>query len=121
MGRGNYIPLPSYLTIKESSIHGLGVFATENIKKKMKIGISHVFNKSFSDGVIRTPLGGFINHANNPNCYKILIDINSTTKGYYINSNQQINKGEELTVYYTIGKQYIINKILGGPTLPDPI
>src|SRR5574343_1527347 len=58
-------PLPDYLTIKESKINGIGLFATKLIPKFTEIGVSHY---ELYDLFIRTPLGGFINHSNQPNC-----------------------------------------------------
>ena len=57
-----YRPLPKEVTIKESKIEGLGLFATEDIEQGHDFGISHITNIGFQDGHIRTPLGGFINH-----------------------------------------------------------
>ena len=36
----SYKPLPDYLTIKDSSINGLGLFATEKIKAHALIGVT---------------------------------------------------------------------------------
>jgi hypothetical protein len=36
-------PLPESITIKESKIEGLGVFATQDIQEKTDLGISHVY------------------------------------------------------------------------------
>ena len=36
-----YNPLPDYITIKESAIQGLGLFATEKIKANSLIGVIH--------------------------------------------------------------------------------
>ena len=58
----SYKPLPNFLTIKASSVHGLGLFAVSKIKKNTMIGITHVLNQEFENNYIRTPLGGFINH-----------------------------------------------------------
>ena len=92
-----YRPLPSYLTIKSSKIDGLGLFATENIKESTSLGISHVSDRWFSGGYIRTPLGGFFNHSNDPNCkivengrYLLLVTI------------KNIMPGEEITSIYTL-------------------
>ena len=63
-----YRPLPSYLTIKKSSIHELGLFALENIAIGTNMGMSHM---KIKDTIFRTPLGGFINHANEANCAKV--------------------------------------------------
>ena len=90
-----YKPLPSCLTIKNSNIHGLGLFATEDIEANHFLGISHVKDDGFEDGFIRTPLGGFFNHSDDPNC-SCLPDgdflVLSTTK--------PVKAGEEITVKY---------------------
>ncbi len=61
----DYQPLPRYLTIGRSSIHGLGLFATAHIESGTDLGQSHVL---VAGELIRTPLGGFYNHVDsNPN------------------------------------------------------
>ena len=62
-----YKPLPKEVTIKKSNIDGLGLFATTKIKTKTILGITHISNQSYENGFIRTHLGGFINHSDNPN------------------------------------------------------
>ena len=57
MIKNNLRPLPKFLTIKESKIEGLGVFATRNLSKGFDLGISHIFDERFPDGYIRLPLG----------------------------------------------------------------
>jgi SET domain-containing protein len=98
-----YKPLPKNLTIKKSSVDGLGVFATESIKKLSVLGVSHVKDSKLAranrDGYWRTPLGGFINHSTNPNCKK---SENKFTNNLYLMTIKNIKKGEELTVYYTL-------------------
>jgi len=69
-----YKPLPKFLTIKKSPIEGLGLYATENIKSNSFIGITHIKDKNFDNGYIRTPLGGFYNHSNNPNVRRVISD-----------------------------------------------
>jgi len=69
-----YKPLPNSLTIKKSPIEGLGLYATENIKSNSFIGITHIRDKNFENGYIRTPLGGFYNHSNEPNVRRIVSD-----------------------------------------------
>ena len=92
-----YRPLPPYLTIKQSSVDGLGLFAVEPIKKSINIGISHVKDIHFTNGYIRTPLGGFINHSTTPNCKTFyegrLISIITIT---------DIKTGDEITLNYTM-------------------
>ena len=69
-----YKPLPNCLTIKKSSIEGLGLFATEEIKANCYIGLTHIKDKDFENGYIRTPLGGFYNHSNEPNVRRVISD-----------------------------------------------
>jgi SET domain-containing protein len=96
-----YKPLPNTLTIKESDIEGLGLFATKDIKKNTNLGMMHYITE-FSE-VIRTPLGGFINHSNKPNCIKEKEYLIYEERTYLI-TNKLIKKGEELTVKYTMYK-----------------
>jgi SET domain-containing protein len=91
-----YKPLPKEVTIKKSYIEGLGLFAKENIPMNTKLGISHVKDDRFENGYIRTPLGGFVNHADVPNCEFFKDD------GDYIllRTIRPINIGHELTAEY---------------------
>ena len=70
-----YKPLPKELTIKKSPIEGLGLYATADIKANCFIGLTHVQDKDFENGYIRTPLGGFYNHSNEPNIRRVVSDI----------------------------------------------
>ena len=69
-----YRPLPDGLTIKNSPIEGLGLFATKDIKKNTFIGLTHVRDEQFENKYIRTPLGGFYNHSNEPNVIRMVSD-----------------------------------------------
>ena len=69
-----YKPLPDSLTIKKSPIEGLGLYATKNIKANCFIGLTHIQDKNFDNGYIRTPLGGFYNHSNEPNVRRVVSD-----------------------------------------------
>ena len=69
-----YKPLPNCLTIKKSPIEGLGLYAVKNIKKNSFIGLTHIQDKHFENGYIRTPLGGFYNHSNEPNVRRVISD-----------------------------------------------
>ena len=69
-----YKPLPKQLTIKKSHIEGLGLYATEDIKKNSFIGITHVRDEQFENKYIRTPVGGFYNHSNEPNVIRMVSD-----------------------------------------------
>jgi len=91
-----YRPLPPYLTVKSSNVDGLGLFAIKSIKKSTNLGISHISDRFMDNGYIRTPLGGFINHSNTPNC-KTFED----GRFLYIITLTDIIEGEELTLKYT--------------------
>ena len=93
-----YKPLPDGITIKESSINGLGLFATEDISEKTLIGTIHISIKGEKHGYFRTPLGGFGNHSDDPNCSKILMDDGS----WWIAASKDIMAGEEITWSYTL-------------------
>ena len=90
-----YRPLPNSLTIDKSFIEGLGLFAKNNLSVNTQLGVSHIKDDRFENGYIRTPLGGFVNHSDNPNCefYK---------DGDYIKLRtiRNINEGNELTAEY---------------------
>ena len=70
-----YRPLPNELTIKNSKIEGLGLFATVKIKKNSYIGLTHIRDEMFEGKYIRTPLGGFYNHSKDSNIMKMVSDV----------------------------------------------
>ena len=90
----NYSPLPDCLTIKSSNIEGLGLFATTDIEKNTVLGVSHIL---YQKEYIRTPLGGFVNHSEDSNLKKILID-----NKFYLLTKNSIKAGDELTLTYTL-------------------
>ena len=104
-----YKPLPSSLIIQSSSVDGQGLFAKQNIPARTSLGITHI---KLGEKIIRTPLGGFINHSDDPNCVKTstLVTNNSdiTIKHDYKQWNlftiKDIKKGEELTLEYSFYK-----------------
>jgi len=69
-----YRPLPENVTIKKSPIEGLGLYAAKNIKVNSYLGLTHIKNKDFENSYIRTPLGGFYNHSNEPNVRRVVSD-----------------------------------------------
>ena len=95
-----YRPLPDYLTIRESDIAGLGLFATKLIPNGSYIGIIHILSNDFPDGIIRTPLGGFGNHSDTPNTIKVNFDPVKT----WICACKDILPDEEVTWKYTLYK-----------------
>ena len=97
-----YQALPKFLTIKQSTIHGLGLFASKRIPQGTNLGVSHFKEESgeFENNYIRTPLGGFINHADSPNCKKL----GEGNRVISLITLCDIEEGEELTVHYTLYK-----------------
>ena len=101
-----YKPLPESVTISQSGINGLGLFADQKIMQGTNLGMSHL---KIADQIIRTPLGGFINHSNTPNCVKAeLLMTNQFNpehkydyKKWNLITTKYIEKGEELTLRYT--------------------
>ena len=96
----SYRPLPPSICIQKSPIHGMGLFAHENIEAGVNLGITHL--KSPIDGLFpqnycRTPLGGFYNHSKTPNA-------ETYDQGRFIKLRaiQDIKGGEEITSYYRL-------------------
>lgn len=108
-----YRPLPEYLTIKQSPIEGLGLFATEDINENSSLGESHIIVHTRKENIIRTPLGGFINHSDSSNCailnpdqhFRLLhpgsYQMSEIHHEYYLVTLKDIKSGEELTVDYS--------------------
>ena len=94
-----YQPLPNSLHIGDSKIHGQGLIAKENIPNGTDLGVSH-YRKG--DDVIRTPLGGFINHSEEPNMIRKQIRIEPYWDKWTVTTTKDIKKGEVLTLKYTM-------------------
>ena len=96
-----YKPLPNNecikLTIEKSKVHGLGLFTQLFVPRGVKFGVSHI---KIKNELIRTHLGGFINHSDNPNCKKIPLQDENYIK-YNLVAIKDITGGDELTVKYT--------------------
>ena len=87
-----YKPLPDGLYVSNSDIAGQGLFTNRKLEVGTELGLSH---KMIDDNLIRTPLGGFINHSEEPNVQKYQIG-----KDYFIKVIKDINVGEEITLKY---------------------
>ena len=126
-----YKPLPLGLIIKDSEIEGQGVFTTRDLHVGCELGESHYrINMSEATSInqeenknkfIRTPLGGFINHSEEPNCHRTQIRVKPGFDKWNITVIKNITAGEELTLKYTmyVPKSILptVNGIayLGGP------
>ena len=92
-----YKPLPQGLRIEKSKIQGFGLITLSFIKQGTNLGTSHV---KIKNELIRTPLGGFINHSDEPNCEKVKLQTENYIK-YNLITIKNIKAWEELTVKYT--------------------
>ena len=130
-----YKPLPSGLIIKDSGIQGQGVFTTRNLHVGCDLGESHyridtsgvesINQEENKNLLIRTPLGGFINHSDTPNCNRSQIRMKPGFDKWNIIVVENIKAGEELTLKYTMyhpteppKDKYKVNNgmaYLGGP------
>ena len=115
-----YKPLPDSLFIEESLINGQGLFASIDIAANTDLGISHIEvekNKMAEMEMIRTPLGGFINHettikepdskgkdveVSGPNCKRIKGRMDGCMISYSLITRRDIKAGEELTLEYSM-------------------
>ena len=102
MSMNSFKPLPESLTIESSSIgryyDGLGLFAIKGIGQGTDLGTTHI---KVNNQIIRTPLGGFINHAEDNNCVKTELRDENYTKKWNLITLRNIKEGEELTLKYT--------------------
>ena len=87
-----YAPLSDQVEIKHSTIHGLGLFSTKDIPQGIELG----------NGWIRTPLGGFYNHCEKPNCFITdqLLEDNTSVK--ILVTLEHIPMDTELTCKYSL-------------------
>jgi len=107
-----YKPLPDGLFIKDSDIQGQGVFTNRDLHVGCNLGESHyridtsgvesINEEENKNLLIRTPLGGFINHSEEPNCHRTQIRIKPGFDKWTITVIKNITAGEELTLKYTM-------------------
>ena len=118
----NYTPLSHDLFIEESMIDGQGLFSSHDLPKGTDLGISHIqFEKDKMSAIelIRTPLGGFINHepivksenasgelveVSGPNCEKVKQRADGAKIEWRLVTRKDIKAGDELTLEYTFYK-----------------
>ena len=118
----NYTPLSHDLFIEESMINGQGLFSSHDLPKGTDLGVSHIEfekDKMSAKELIRTPLGGFINHepivksenasgelveVSGPNCEKIKQRADGAKIEWRLVTREDIKAGEELTLEYTFYK-----------------
>lgn len=99
-----YKPLPKELRLGFSEIHDMGLFTKKDLEKGTNFGMTHL---KLGDKLIRTPLGAFINHSDDPNCYKAKLRYTEGTCHYCkwnLITLKDIKEDEELTLKYTFYK-----------------
>jgi len=90
-------------SVKKSDIQGKGVFALKNLEKGELVGIA-----AWLQNLQRTELGKHLNHQNKHNAA-----IKSENNILNIYTNSAINKGDEITVNYKKGPNYIDKDVTG--------
>ena len=98
--------LSDNLEIKDSPIHGQGLFAKAYIPADTNLGESHVFlmqnydleSKSWERKEwIRRTMGAFLNHSDEPNATCSVSEDNNKT---FLTTTQNVTAGDEITVTY---------------------
>ena len=95
--KNTWRPLPSSVTIKKSSIDGLGLFAVEDIPPSTDLGLMRFM---YHDTLIRTALGSFPNHCEDPNCVTISSINEHGDEEYNLWTLKEIKASDELTLTY---------------------
>ena len=94
-----YNPLPDELMLGLSRTHGHGVFAKCDLPRKYDLGMSHI-KIPIIHGYVRTPMGGFLNHSEKPNC-RLFIDLDwDDYLVYKVMTMKKIKQGQELLLEY---------------------
>jgi len=117
--------MASLVEIKNSSLHGKGVFATQNIAKGEIIVESHMamihVNENLPealatlqfpwtdeyDAICLSDAGSFFNHSTQPSAEIFERDFKNLTQTFIAKSD--IVKGEEITIYYNEAFDRFIN------------
>jgi SET domain-containing protein len=109
--KGTPYPKEKY-SVKKSNIQGRGVFASKNFKTGELVGMAVTDEEAVTDVVnfrdARTELGKYLNHQNKENA--TLKSENNTLNIY---TKSPIKKGEEITVNYQKGPNYIDGDLEG--------
>lgn len=86
-----------------SNIHGTGVFALKNFKRRNIIGIG-IFYILYYIPQITNDLGRWLNHSYNPNC---VLYYHEKSNNYLIVAIREILKNDEITINYNHTPWYI--------------
>ena len=118
----HYTALPSWAEAKQVEGKGHGLFTNTDIAAGSYLGITHLAlgpeqSKAMKRNYVRTPLGGFINHSETPNCALLRHPESGKEELGWVTHMWAIipiKKGTELTCFYTDGYEDIIDNF-GGP------
>lgn len=110
-----YRPLKDIFEVRNSNIDGQGLFlAITELKPhdinpvmvvKNELELYELITHYVVDGdVIRTPIGGFINHSSSPNCTLVKLSeaMSKFDAVYYLKPLRRIISGEEITIDYDV-------------------
>ena len=99
-------------SVAKSDINGKGVFASKDFKQGELVGMAVTDEEAVTDVVnfrdARTELGKYLNHQNKENA-----SLKSENNTLNIYTNNPIKKGEEITVNYKKGPNYIDGDLEG--------
>lgn len=87
--------------IKDSPIHGKGIFLNKDISRKTPIDVGIDFYFGWIP-YITPKFGSLINHSYNPNCY-----LKWLNKKWYVCAIRPIKKHEEITLDYNRTPIYV--------------
>ena len=88
-----YNPMPYGVTVAPSNIAGNGIHALKHFPAMHNFGITH----HTIPELVRTPLGGFLNHSTEPNAALAYID-----NAYILYAIKPILANTEITVCYSL-------------------
>ena len=86
---------PKLLEFHESSVHGMGVFITENTPAHAPIGLYLQSLRTGYNDWIRSDIARLINHSTTPN-----LNVQEHNGDLYVVANRNIEKDEELFTNY---------------------
>lgn len=125
----HYMPLPSCLQIQIiNEIKGHGLVATRNIPAGSYLGVTsfmmtHDTTIYTGKDASRTPLGGFINHSDRPNCAVLahpeLERAHELGRTWHLWTIMPVHQDEELTVFYTDCYEDLIDNWEGPANLSN--
>ena len=93
-----YQPLPQCLTLERIG-ERLSLITTRDIPKGQNLGICEVKDSRFADGLVRTPLGGFLTESEVSNTHK-----KDMGTHFCLITSLDIPKGDEIVVFESTSK-----------------